>query len=350
MAYMKPAKTEDEVKRLTPGTLRKEYNELAESYNKLMDTDYIICPSCGIPITRTNFYTDNRYAIGVYPQCKKCIYAEVEQRKSKNDKPNETKESVQKMLRKMDLPYIDSYYNSVRESIRSDLNEKNRTSPFLAYIPGIKSLQQFRNKTWADSEFGDDGDQTKDNAEVLNRKPRKEIKKIFGSGFSTEDYLYLQDQYDDWKSRTQVDGKSQETYIIQICFQLLDIWKCRKAGKDTGSLTKGLNDLMAAANLQPKQNVGNAATDSLTFGQLIEKWEMEKPIPEPSEEFKDVDGIGQYIRVWFSGWLAKAVGLKNTYTEEFDEYLKEYTVTKPEYVDEENSESIYEKIFGRDGE
>ena len=351
MANLKQAKTEEEVKKLTVAGIKKAYNELAKDYNKLIEQDYIICPTCGEPISRENYYTDNRFAIGVFPECKKCIRAEVEQRKNKSDKPNETKESVQKMLQKMDLPYIDSLYDSLCKDVGDEVNEKNKTSPFLAYLPPIKSLPQYKNKKWKDSEFGIDGDETRDIAiEMSNRKPRKDIIKLFGNGFSTEDYLYLQDQYDDWRSRTQVDSKSQETYIIRICFKLLDIWKAQKAGKDTKDLDKSLNELMASANLQPRQNVGNAATDSLTFGQLIEKWEMEKPIPEPAPEFKDVDGIGQYIRVWFSGWLSKAVGLNNSYSQEFDEYIKKYTVTKPEHTDEEDSEDIYEKLFGKDGE
>lgn len=351
MAFLKQAKTEEEIKKLTVANVKKAYNELASDYNKLIEQNYIICPICGEPISRNNYYTDKRYAIGVYPECKKCILAEVEQRKSKNDKPNETKESVQKMLQKMDLPYIDSLYESLCVDVGNEINEKNKTSPFLAYLPPIKSLPQYKDKTWKNSEFGKDGDETKDVLEsISNRKPRKEIIKLFGSGMSTSDYLYLQDQYDDWVSRTQVDSKSQETYIVRICFKLLDIWKAQKEGKDTSKLDDSLNKLMEAAQLQPKQNVGNAATDSLTFGQLIEKWEMEKPIPEPAPEFKDVDGISQYIRIWFSGWLSKAVGLNNTYSQEFDEYMKKYTVTKPECADEENSEDIYDKLFGKDGE
>ena len=82
----------------------------------------------------------------------------------------------------------------------------------------------------------------------------------------------MQDQYDDWTKRTQVDTKSQETYIVRICFKLLEIWKAQKQGKDTSNLDKSLNDLMAAANLQPKQNVSNAASDSVPFGHMIEKW------------------------------------------------------------------------------
>ena len=111
-----------------------------------------------------------------------------------------------------------------------------------------------------------------------------------------------------------------------------------------------LDKLMNAANLQPKQNVSNSANDSLTFGQLIEKWENEKPIPEPTEEFKDVDGIGKYIRVWFTGWLSKALGLRaNVFTKEYDDEISKYTVVKPDADDENTSDEVYEQIFGTTG-
>ena len=160
--------------------------------------------------------------------------------------------------------------------------------------------------------------------------------------------MYLQDQYDSWCARTQVDSKSQQTYIVRICFKLLDIYKAQLAGKDTEKLDKSLNDLLAAANLQPRQNVGNAATDSLTFGQLIEKWENEEPIPEPSEEFKDVDNISKFLRVWFKGALSRALNLDNGYSKEYDDYIDEYTVKPPEYMgdDGDGDESVYTKIFG----
>lgn len=351
MAYLPMPKTEEEIKKCSLSNLRKTYLDLATYYNKIMDNDIIVCPSCGEPVSKNNFYADKRYSIGVFPQCKKCILAEVEQRKSKNDKPNETKESVKKMLQKMDLPYIDSLYVSLCKTVEEGVNEKNKTSAFIAYMPPIKSLPQYRDKTYADSEFGtEDDDSIDETFSSTKRKPRREMKRLFGYGYSTDEYLFLQDQYDDWRERTQVDSKSQEVYIVRICSKLLDISKAQKEGKDTSKLDDSLNKLMDAAQLQPKQNVGNAATDSLTFGQLIEKWELEEPIPEPDPEFKDVDGIGKYIRVWFMGCLAKAVGLNNQYSQEYDEYIKQYKVTKPEGVDEETSDTIYEKLFGRDGD
>ena len=259
----------------------------------------------------------------------------------------DNKEKTKETLRFLDLPFIESTYNSALSSVQAEVNEKNRSTAWQQYITMVQSLPNWRGFRWKDSEFEEF---SSDNGGMTNKTPNKETYKIFGSGFTNEDYLYLQDQYKDWRERTQVDSKSQETYIVQICFKQLEIWKAQKAGKDTDKLVKSLNDLMNGANLQPRQNVGNAATDSLTFGQLIERWEMERPISTPAPEFQDCDNIGKYLRVFFSGWLAKAIGLKNAYSEECEEYIKQYAVTKPEYQEEGSSNDIYSVLFGSDGE
>ena len=340
--------SDEELKKITVANLRKEYSKLAEFYRKIINGDIIKCNKCGEWKNTNAFYQSSTSVDGIeHYGCKECILDECTDLDKKTKIRTDNKEKTIETFKRLDWYFNEPTYLEQLRTINEGTGEKVRSTAVQQWIVMLKSLPNWKGKTFKDSELSDE-------SEVMeiatNRKPRKEILKMFGSGFTTEDYLYLQDQYDDWNNRTQVDGKSQETYIIQICFKLLDIWKCQKSGKDTDKLIKSLNDLMAAANLQPKQNVGNASTDTLTFGQLIEKWELEKPIPEPAPEFKDVDGIGQYIRIWFSGWLAKAVGLKNTYTEEFDEYMKQYTVTKPEYADEESSDAIYEKLFGRDGE
>lgn len=348
MAKLREARTPQVIKRMGVANLREEYNNLAAEYNKITDFKYIYCPVCGEFLSEDVYYNDDRFATGKFFMCKRCVMQKVEQRDNKKSEPNETKESVQEMLRLMDLPYIDSFYEDCVKGALDEAKEKNRSSPFATYNTAIRSLPQWRGMHWKDSEFGADGSTEDD--QLSKRKPRREIVKLFGNGFSVEDYLYLQDQYDDWCTRTQVDTKSQITYVTQICMTLLDIYKDRKANRDVTKKLESLDKLMAAANLQPKQNIGNAATDSLTFGQLIEKWEEEKPIPEPSEEFKDVDGIGKYIRVWFTGWLSKALGLKaNVFTEEYDEEIKKYTVTKPEELEEGISDDIYDRLFTTEG-
>jgi len=84
------------------------------------------------------------------------------------------------------------------------------------------------------------------------------------------------------------------------------------------------------------------------MGQMIEKFENERPIPEPDPEFRDVNKIGKYIRVWFSGWLSKALGFKNVYSKEFDDYVKQYQVENPALSQDEESDEIYSTLFGKE--
>lgn len=351
MIRLKPALSEDEVRKTGVAQIRQAYNNLAKDYNRILDGNLYYCHMCNEFHNVDGFYSDKTYASGLFPICKKCLIGMACDYDKKTNQYTDNKQKTMKVLEMMDLPYIDSMYQSALTSCAEDVQDKHRNTAWSHYITVIKSLPNWRGKTWKDSEFGIDDEVVDENGLMFkSKKPRREIYKIFGAGFSTEDYLYLQDQYDDWKARTQVDSKSQETYIIRICFKLLDIWKAQRSGKDTKDLDKSLNDLMAAANLQPKQNVANAATDALTFGQLIEKWENEKPIPEPTDEFKDVDGIGKYLRVWFAGHLSRALGLDNGYSKEYDEYIARYKVSKPEIYEEGSSSDIYNKIFGVDGD
>ncbi len=348
MAKLIKTKSAREVAKIGVVALRKDYAALADDYNKILDNELLMCPKCGDWLKAdSGFYSDANYSTGRFPVCKRCLLQMVEQRAGDNDDPHETKESVQRVCQFMDVVYDDDFYEQCVKGALDDAKEKNRNSPWSTYITATKSLPQWRGKAWKNSNFGG----STEHYEVEDRKPRPEIIKMFGSGFTNEDYLYLQDQYDDWCNRTAVDSKSQQLYVVRICFKQLDIWKAQKAGIDTSKLDASLNDLMNAANLQPRQNVSNAATDSLTFGQLIERWEQEKPIPEPTDEFKDVDGIGKYIRVWFTGWLCKALGLNaNVFTKEYDEEIAKYTVEKPDFTDEGGADAIYDRLFGVEGD
>jgi len=184
--------------------------------------------------------------------------------------------------------------------------------------------------------------------DIIDVKDFKNIKqktvRFFGTGFSDEDYMYLQDQYDDWITRHECKTKVQEEIFKRLCSKQLEILKATRAGTNTKDLDRTYQDLLSTANLQPKQTNMDALAENRTFGQLIKIWEDEKPIPEPSEEFKDVDGIGKYISVFFLGHLAKMVGIKNRFARMYEEEIKKYTVEKPEY--EEDSEALFDAIFG----
>ena len=107
--------------------------------------------------------------------------------------------------------------------------------------------------------------------------------------------------------------------------------------------------IILVVSLLPMGIISNAASDSLTFSEMIEKWEVHKPIPEPDPEFKDVDGIWHLIKTWF-GWICKALGIKNVYSQEYEKEVEKYAVQPPNEIDETVDESNYSLIFGKDGE
>ena len=75
--------------------------------------------------------------------------------------------------------------------------------------------------------------------------------------------------------------------------------------------------------------------DQNTFGTLIQKWENERPIPQPDPEFEDVDGIRRYVGAYFLGHLCKMMGIKNRYSAIYEEEMAKYTVEKPSYEQDE---------------
>ena len=348
MASMKPALTQDEVKKV--GSLSKmktEYNRVADIYTKMVDGEYLRCPSCGeVMKADTAFYFDKRYVSSRYPICKRCIQKLVEQRNRDNDEPNETKESVQRVLQMMDRVYDNDFYESCIKGAEENLKEKNRTSPFSTYITATSSLPQYRGLTWKDSKFGEVADENEQAMINENSRIAKAARKRFGSDYPLKDLIYLETEYEDWTSRYACENKAQELLFKRICFVELNIEKAQREGKDTKELDKTLQEIMSSLQVKPSQSNSNALTEAKTFGELIQIWEKSKPIPEPEDEFKDVDQIGLLIDVFFKGHMAKMMGIKNAFSNLYENFMQKYTVKKPEYMEDENTEALFDQIFG----
>lgn len=350
MAYLKQAKTPEDIKALTVNTVKKAYNELAEDYNHLVNLDYIYCPHCGNFLSAKQFYSSRKTKSGFeHFACKACILDMATDYDPKTKIRKDNKQKAINVFKKLDLPFIEDDFDAQIRFIADNVNEKIRETAFQQYMVMVKSLHQYRDKTFADSKFnynGIENDSGEDTKIVL--KTLKSAKKRFGSDFSNEDLMFLENEYQDWVSRYECNTKAQETIFERLAFKKWEINKATKAGANTKDLDKTYQELLGAINLLPRQNNSNALSDSLTFGQLIEKWEEEEPIPEPSPEFKDVDGIGKYIRVWFKGHLARALGFDNGYSKEYDDYIEQYKVTKPEIDEEGRSDAIYSALFGKE--
>lgn len=342
MAFLTRPKTEKEIKELTHVQTRKEYLSLASAYTKVINNEYVCCPKCGRFLSRTNFYSDNRFFTKLFPICKDCVLAMVERRSSENDESHESKETVKSVLKLMNLPYLDNVYKKCCDNVYNNKTKRVTSSPFIEMVSQLKSLPQWSNLTWEDSDLVEQDD----DAGRVNKRLIADGKKNFGRGYPNEDYMYLEDQYEDWLKRYEVNTKSQEVLFQRVCCKQLELHKAQIAGLPTKDLDKALQELLSSLNIKPSQSNSDQLTDAKTFGQLIQLWENEKPIPEPEEDFKDIDNIGVYIDVFFKGHLSKIAGIKNAFNSIYERFMAKYTVKKPEYDEDVDSEVLFNKIFG----
>lgn len=352
LAYLKQAKNKEQLGELTLSKVKKAYLELADDYNRLIELSYIYCPKCGNFKSSTQFYSNTRNKSGYeHYACKACILDMATDYDKKEDKRKDNRDKTIDVFRKLDLPFIESDYEGQLRLLADDASGFVRQTAFQQYMIMVKSLPQYRNKTFSDSEFeATDLENNSEEDVKIVQKTIRSAKKRFGSSYDNEQLMFLENDYQDWINRYECNTKAQEEIFENLSEAKLAKRELIKKGMPTNTIDKQIQDWLSAGNLQPKQNAGNSLADSLTFGQLIEKWENEKPIPEPDPEFKDIDGIGKYIRVWFKGHLCRALGIDNSYSKEYDEYIDKYTVNKPEVSDEENSEGIYNTLFGNGSE
>ncbi len=346
MIRLKPALTEEEVKKTGVAQIRQAYNNLAKDYNRILDGNLYYCHMCNEFHAIDGFYTDKKYSSGLFPICKKCLIGMACDYDKKTNQYTDNRSKTMKVLEMMDLPYIDSMYQSALTSCAEDVQDKHRNTAWSHYITVIKSLPNWRGKTWKDSEmpadyFDKDEEEINENSRTL-----KQAKKRFGDGYTNSDLLFLESEYQDWIKRYACENKAQEILFKRICFKELEIDKAQKNSKDTKELDKTLQDLMGSMSLKPNQNNSNALTEAKTFGQLIQKWENEKPVPEPDEEFKSVNKIGLYLDVFFKGHMARMMGLKNAFSQTYERFIKKYTVDKPQYDEDADSETLFDQIFG----
>ncbi len=323
-------------------TVQSKSREIKKiKYTKIEEPSFYICPTCGekilklsdFPASQSELYAGYDYHI---PICRKCLDSLF---KHYADFYNGNEEmAIRRICEKFDI-----YYN---QSLLDASNKITKTkSRIQSYISKV-NLVQYKGKTY-DTTLGEDRSDTI--IETLDdvkdsKKAKLKTVKFFGTGFEDDDYAFLEDEYLDWTTRHECSTKAQEEVFKQICYAQLDILKAKRAGLLTKDLTKTLQDLLATANLQPKQTKDNTLAEQNTFGTLIRKWENEKPIPEPDEEWKDVDGIAKYITIYFLGHLCKMMGIKNSYSKMYETEMARYKVDKPEYEDDD--EALFDSVFG----
>lgn len=331
----------------------KEEKEIKENNSAKVKKEKLKCICCENEYLVTNFYNSNSdffKGSGKLLYCKQCIeriYQYLFNKYTNEGCLTPEKKAIQRLCMAFDVYYLEAVCNS---AIQKAEESNNDISPMSQYMRIIQ-LSQYNRKNETYENTITEAEEENRAMSVLARLSGeitvdKKTVQFFGDGFADEDYKFLQEQYSDWTARHECQTKAQEEIFKRICFKQLEILKATRRGEDTKNLDATFQNLLDTAKLQPKQNSGDAMSDAQTFGTLIDKWENEKPLPEIDDELKDVDKIGWYIDVFFRGHLSKMMGLKSGLSNLYGKFIKKYTIDKPEYDSDDNSEALFDAVFG----
>lgn len=271
------------------------------------------CCKCEKEQPLTNFYNTsytNVFTDGKVPICKTCAFKNIEEHGF---------EEFQNLMKLINKPIYNEMFDGQSHG---------------DYIRKVASLPQYRLDSYENSSLFDErkliSTSKKPKATSLSEDELNDLIEFFGEGYEEKDYIYLSSEYEDYLNRYEVDSKTLENLIKEICLTQLDIRKKRAQGDKVDAQQKTLQDLLGSSNLKPVQeNASSGVAEAETFGTLIRKFENEHPIPEPHESWKDVDGIGKYVRTFFLGHMARMFGKENPYEAEYNEIIGEYTVKPP---------------------
>lgn len=301
------------------------------------------CMCCGkiYDVRKGNFSkTQSQWFIGndgYLPWCNDCrekmfeFYAK---------KYNDEDEAIDRLAMMFDT-YVD-------DKVLEAAEYSSTSAPKINTYMGRINMRQFASKS-----YDDVIDQKKKDAlaagDTKGTKVTQRMIKNWGRGLDDQDYLFLEDHYQNLITRHECKTAAQEILFKRIAKAELNCEKADATGdtKKIKEANDNLQNLMGSAQIKPNQTNDNALAETNTFGTLIQKQEEEEPIPEPSPEWQDVDGIGKYFRVWVLGTLLKMFNLKNPYQDEFDEEFERYTAHKPETNEDDATDtSLRETIFG----
>ncbi|GLO66145.1 hypothetical protein [Oceanobacillus kimchii] len=269
---------------------------------------------------------DSWHTDGKMPYCKQCL-------KDVFDEKNIA--TIKEILYKVDKPFNYELYNKAFKDEKETLgkyfvliNFNNKHDKYADSVFDYGDEQGFREDSDGNVSIGY---MPEDIEEIEFTKEEMEyLIDFWGQGYSKDDYEYLQREYEKLTSAYESDS----SYAMEILFQeaaqqRLTIKKKREKNEPVDKELKTFQELLGSANIKPSQETGANSAEQATFGTLIKKYENEKPIPEPDESWKDVDGIKKYTSVWFLGHLCKMLGIKNEYSDMYDEEVKKYTVKPP---------------------
>lgn len=337
------------------------------------------CRMCGTAYGKLSgyFYKSNQQlykGVGYLSTCKRCVDYLYDNYLAEC---GSARDAVRQVCRKLDLYWDESAYKSIEKSNTARSAMSGYISRLGAYkyagkcyddtLNEIDALWAFAKTREAELKKLQQEKQERIEAEIaeleaeLDAEPEEavelepvseDVKDMWGSGYSDDMYRELEQRRQYWLVQLAKDGvdlsqTGTQTLLRQIVATELEINRGRAAGVDVDKKVNTLNVLLGSTMLKPSQQK-DTPEDTNPLGVWTWKYEHERPLPEIDEKLKDKNGIRKYITIWFKGHLAKMVGLKNSYSQMYEDEIKRLTVDKIEY-DDDTDDSFLADLFSYDG-
>ena len=268
-------------------------------------------PTIDFYLSRSKLYKFND---GRMPVCKECLSKLF---KELNAKYSDEVKALYHLCMLFDI-YFD---RDLVEKSSANNNFSDEDNLLKSYMKNVNSLNQYKFKDSMSSDciVLDDSllENKKEEVEDIyeEREMTPELKKLclkrWGSGYSDEDYIYLEDNYAEFYEAYAHDTPAERMLLMNITKTLLEGEKSRKSGDKKGyeNMLKLVSSMLTDAAIKPSQKKTMGDEVGECFGVFIENLEKNEPVNEAIDDFADVDNIGKLIDRQFVKNFAKVFGL-----------------------------------------
>lgn len=331
-----------------------------------VDNDRTVCCRCGTAYGRKKGYFPVSYAglyrgTGYLPFCRNCVDAMYNDYVTQCGDP---KQAVRQLCRKLDIYWNETLYNRVskKATTRTMMTNYLQSSNNIAYAgKSYDDTLIAENRLWEkQTEQPEQPEEVpvpevNDTRDVSMNDIPDEAVEFWGAGYTPEMYQNLEQRRTYWINNlpeSAMNDAGTEARIRQICTLEIDIGRLSAAGKSADKQIGMLNKLLDSIGLNAAQRESDAALEKTPFGVWIDRLEHERPVAEPDPELQDADGIIQKISIWFLGHAAKMLGIKNMYSQMYEDKMKEFAIESADQDEEDDDgyESLFNRIFGGGGD
>lgn len=268
-------------------------------------------PAIDFYLSRSKLYKFND---GRMPICKECLSSLF---KELNAKYSDEVKALYHLCMLFDI-YFD---RDLVEKSSANNNFSDEDNLLKSYMKNVNSLNQYKFKDSMSSDciILDDSllENKKEEVEDIyeEREMTPELKRLclkrWGSGYSDEDYIYLEDNYAEFYEAYAHDTPAERMLLMNITKTLLEGEKSRKSGDKKGyeNMLKLVSSMLTDAAIKPSQKKTMGDEVGECFGVFIENLEKNEPVNEAIDDFADVDNIGKLIDRQFVKNFAKVFGL-----------------------------------------